>query len=86
VNAVIVLCKNRLRNNVCGNYRCVQVLKRDTSVTQVLVRAFLTSFHRHEFLLTLAVGISSYADVARRAGEIKVSQSNKEHVRVIKKM
>jgi hypothetical protein len=32
------------------------------------------------------VGISSYADVARRAGEIKVSQSNKEHVRVIKKM
>jgi hypothetical protein len=32
------------------------------------------------------VGISSYADVARRAGEMKVSQSNKEHVRVIKKM
>jgi hypothetical protein len=32
------------------------------------------------------VGISSYADVARRAGKMKVSQSNKEHVRVIKKM
>jgi hypothetical protein len=32
------------------------------------------------------VGISSYADVARCAGEIKVSQSNKEHVRVSKKM
>jgi hypothetical protein len=32
------------------------------------------------------VGTSSYADVARRAGEMMVSQSNKEHVRVSKKM
>jgi hypothetical protein len=32
------------------------------------------------------VGTSSYADVARRAGEMMASQSNKEHVRVSKKM
>jgi hypothetical protein len=32
------------------------------------------------------VGTSSYADVTRRAGEMMVSRSNKEHVRVNKKM
>jgi zinc transporter ZupT len=60
---------------------CEECRKRDEVESVLSVAEVETGEGEEE-----GVGISSYADIARRAGEIKVSQSNKEHVRVIKKM